>query len=175
MSQARFPDKAGTPTRSTAGWQQKHPFKLEMLLDARACTPHIRCRGKFIATVHAANHAQLIHWRARALLHLEVSLKRANISASEKMHHIRAAMSGKADSYSRVVHKTAQLDDLRQSAYVCNVHSHGIEAAPCMCSSHKLHDQVLWQHSDRAPSSDGDRRVRHRRVVPSNIGTSRQA
>ena len=36
-------------------------------------------------------------------------LKRANISASEKMQHIKAAMKGKNDAFSRVVHKTAQL------------------------------------------------------------------
>eukprot|EP00439_Symbiodinium_sp_Y106_P083741 s835_g24.t1 len=36
-----------------------------------------------------------------------VILKRANISASEKMQHIKAAMKGKNDAFSRVVHKTA--------------------------------------------------------------------
>lgn len=36
-----------------------------------------------------------------------VILKRANISASEKMQHIKAAMKGTNDAFSRVVHKTA--------------------------------------------------------------------
>ncbi|CAE7399824.1 PGA, partial [Symbiodinium pilosum] len=46
---------------------------------------------------------------ARTGLHAShsVILKRANISASEKMKHIKEAMTGKTDSFSRVVHKTA--------------------------------------------------------------------
>mmetsp|Transcript_52208 Transcript_52208/g.121878 ORF Transcript_52208/g.121878 Transcript_52208/m.121878 type:complete len:441 (-) Transcript_52208:120-1442(-) len=67
-----------------------------------------------------SNHASSDRSATASALHMEhtvartglrsshsVVLKRANISASEKIQHIRRAMSNRTDSFSRVVHKTA--------------------------------------------------------------------
>ena len=62
---------------------------------------------------------------------IEVILKRANISASEKMQHIKAAMKGTNDAFSRVVHKTAQLGVGRPSAKGCKTRPSALSSTSC--------------------------------------------